>query len=201
MRVYLALVLFVASHVLASCSMRSSGGDIDGVSAQGLTPGEWASLSQRGPSHKLLDMFVGDWNAQISFWSAPGADPQRSRGTSSIRWILGDRFLQEDFKGDVVGEQFQGMGLMGYDNAARQFKTVWIDSLNTALAVSYGKFLAERNAFDMASDVYDPLLGRTKTVRSMLAIESPDKYSFSMVDTAPNGQEFTSLEILYSRKR
>lgn len=194
------LIVAVVSQLVIGCSLRpdSSSG---GVSAVGLTATEWASLSQPGPSHKLLDIFVGEWDTRISFWSAPKADPQISRGTSSIRWIVGNRFLQEDFRGRVVDEDLQGLGLMGFDNGSRQFKTVWIDSLNTALAVSYGRYVPDRNLFEMSSEVYDPLIGGTKTVRSAITIISPDKYSFSMIDTAPSGEDFTSMEILYTRKR
>jgi len=185
----------------AGCSLRKNASVEDGVSARALTPMEWAALSRPGPSHKLLEMFAGEWESEISFRSGPDEERQVSAGTSSIHWVLGDRFLQEDFQGEASGEKFQGMGLMGYDNGARQFKMVWIDSLNTALAVSSGRYNSERNVFEMTSDVYDPLLGGVKTVKSVLHIKSPDKYEFSMLDTAPNGREFTSFEMVYTRKK
>ena len=187
----------VLSPLVLGCSVRSN----EGVSPNGLTPMEWASLSKPGPSHKLLEMFAGEWESTISFRSEPGARPDVSKGRSSIRWVLGDRFLQEDFQGEAGGERFQGMGVMGYDNGARQFKFVWIDSLNTAIAVSSGRYVPDRNMFEMKSEVYDPLIGALKTVRSSLQIKNRDEYEFIMVDTAPNGKEFTSLEMKYTRRQ
>ena len=199
-----SLLWSIVSIVLvfsAGCSLRGSPSAEDGVSARSLTPMEWATLSRPGPSHKLLEMFAGEWDSEISFRSGPNDERQVSSGASNIHWVLGNRFLQEDFEGEAAGEKFQGMGLMGYDNGARQFKMVWIDSLNTALAVSAGRYNPERNVFEMTSDVYDPLLGAVKTVKSVLHVKSPDKYEFSMVDTAPDGREFTSLEMVYTRKK
>ena len=197
MRLINAFITVFFVFPLCACGLRSSG---DGVSPVGLTPAAWAALSQPGASHRLLEMFEGDWDATITVRSAPGESAQRSSGRSTIHWILDKRFLQEDFKGEAAGEKFRGMGLLGYDNGARAFKMVWVDSLNTALSVSTGRYIPESNVFEMVSEVYDPLLGREKTVRSTLQIRSKDSYQFLMEDTAPSGKKFTSFEILYSRR-
>lgn len=183
--------------LLAGCSMHRHE---RGVRPEDLTPAEWAALSRPGESHKLLQGFAGDWDVRITFWSAPDAAPQDSHGSSTLSWILGDRFLQEDFHGDVLGESYQGLGLLGYDAAARRFMTVWLDSLNTAIAVQQGWYSPESSTFELKGEVYDPLLGRNKTTRSEIKIFSPNQYSVTMMDAAPNGATFKSLEIMYSRR-
>jgi hypothetical protein len=193
-RFVLGAVVVAAS---AGCSLR---GPNDGVRPEGLTPLEWASLSKPGASHQLLDVFAGAWDVKITFWSDPKAAPQDSHGSSQLTWILGDRFLKEDFSGDVLGEGYQGLGLMGYDAASRRFTTVWLDSLNTAIAVQKGSYLPDSNSFELTGEVYDPLLGRTKTTQTQIHITSKDTYTVTMIDTAPNGREFKSLEIVYTRR-
>jgi hypothetical protein len=136
----------------------------------------------------------------MAFWSSPNAKPETSTGTSSISWVLGQRFLQEKFSGTAGGDSFEGMGIMGYDNASKVFKTVWVDSLNTAMAMAAGRFFAERNTFELTSQLYDPLLSREKTVRSTIQFTSNDSYIFSMIDESPEGREFKSLEMEYTRK-
>jgi hypothetical protein len=190
-------VCFILVPLISGCFGRS----IEGVSPVGLTPTEWASLSKPGPAHTLLEMFVGEWDSTITVRSEPGGRSETSRGRSSINRVLGGRFLQENFEGEAAGEKFQGMGVMGYDNGARQFKFVWIDSLNTALTISSGSYSPDRNRFEMASEVYDPLLGGLKTVRASLQIKNRDEYEYVMVDTAPNGKEFISFEMRYTRRR
>lgn len=191
------VVVAAMAVVCAGCSLRGSD---DGVRPEGLTPLEWASLSKPGASHQLLDVFAGAWDVKITFWSGPKAGPQDSRGTSLLTWILGNRFLKEDFSGDVLGEGYQGLGLMGYDAASRRFTTVWLDSLNTAMAVQKGKYLPDTNSFELAGEVYDPLLGRSKTTRTQIHISSPDSYTVTMTDTDPSGRDFKSLEIVYTRR-
>lgn len=198
MRVLQALSIPLSVFVVSACSLRSS---TDGVSPVGLTPAAWAALSQPGASHRLLEIFEGDWDATISVRSAPGESAQVSKGRSRITWILDKRFLREEFKGETAGEEFEGMGLLGYDNGARVFKMVWVDSLNTALSVSTGRYVPESNVFEMVGEVYDPLFGREKTVRTTLQITSQDSYQFLMEDTAPSGKKFTAFEIQYARRR
>jgi hypothetical protein len=173
----------------------------DGVQPGALTPSEWAALSKPGPSHQLLDVFAGAWDVKITFWSQPNGQPQDSHGSSQLSWILGNRFLKEDFEGDVLGEQYQGLGLMGYDAASRRFTTVWIDSLNTTVAVQKGKFFPEENTFDLTGEVYDPMLGHNKTTQSQIRVNSPDSYTVTMTDKASNGKQYKSLEIQYTRKQ
>ncbi len=186
----------VAAALAAGCSL---GGE-RGVQPGSLTPLEWAALSKPGAAHQLLSSFVGTWNVKITFWSSPSAPPQESVGSSTLTWILGDRFVHEEFQGDVLGERYQGLGLMGYDAAARRFTTVWIDSLNTAIAVQQGRYLPESSTFELRGEVYDPLIGRNKTTRSEIRVLSPDQYSVRMIDAGPTGADFTSLEIVYTRR-
>jgi hypothetical protein len=158
------------------------------------------ALSKPGPSHRLLEVFVGTWDAKLSFRSGPGGKAEVSPGTSTISWILGERFIKEEFTGEALGERFQGLGITGYDSAARRFTNVWIDSLNTALATSFGKYLPEENRFDFVGEVYDPLRGAMKTTRSMMRVVSTNKYEFVMFDTTPDGAEYEALQIEYTKR-
>jgi hypothetical protein len=191
----LSMVLFISGSL--GCS---TWGESDGVLARSLSPSDWAALSKPGASHKLLDVLAGEWDVKITFWSSPSSASSESSGRSSIAWILGNRFLEERFEGEAAGESFNGRGIMGYDNAARRFQSVWIDSLNTTIALAAGKFDADSGALKMQSKIYDPLLGGEKEVRSELKINSNDSYTFSMIDSSPEGYEFTSMKMEYRRR-
>jgi hypothetical protein len=198
--IFLFVRILVTSTLLVGCALRSKAADVDGVDAASISEREWMALSKPGPSHRLLELFVGTWDAKISFRSGPGAKAEISRGMSTVSWILGERFIKEDFDGEALGERFQGMSITGYDNAARRFTNVWIDSLNTALATSYGKYLSEENRFDFVGEVYDPLRGGMKSTRSTMRVVSRNKYEFVMYDSSPKGIEYSALEIEYNRR-
>jgi hypothetical protein len=197
---FLLVSLLLSSTLSIGCSLTSSAGNVEGVNPDSLSEREWMALSKPGPSHRLLELFVGSWDAKLSFRSAPGGTAEVSRGQSTISWILGERFIKEEFDGEALGERFRGMSITGYDNAARRFSNVWIDSLNTALSTSYGKYIPEENRFDFVGEVYDPLRGGMKSTRSTMRIVSTNRYEFVMYDTAPNGLEYPALEIEYSRR-
>jgi hypothetical protein len=198
--VWLFVRIIVSATLLVGCFSRPKVSEPDGVDATALSEREWMALSKPGPSHRLLELFVGSWNAKITFRSGPDGESEVSQGKSRVAWVLGDRFIKEDFEGEALGERFQGMGITGYDNAARRFTNVWIDSLNTALATSYGKYLSDENTFDFVGEIYDPLRGGMKSTRSTMRIISTDKYEYVMFDTGPNGKEYRALEIEYSRR-
>ncbi len=201
MRHFLLFVgALVSATLLSGCSLRTKTVELNGVNATSLSEREWMALSKPGPSHRLLELFVGTWDAKITFRGGLDGKPEVSRGTSTVSWILGDRFIKEDFEGEALGERFLGLGITGYDNAARRFTNVWIDSLNTALATSYGKYLPDDNRFDFVGEIYDPLRGGMKSTRSTMRIISSNRYEFVMYDEAPNGMEYRALEIEYSRR-
>ena len=201
-RILWILVILVVAVNLTACSAKSSPDNkATQTKHKTLTPKQWAELSQPGVSHKLLDIFVGKWDVKITYWNSPRSQGHQSSGKSDFNWILGGRFLRENFSGQIAGEKFEGMGLMAYDNAERAFKTVWLDSLNTTIATAAGRYSPDSNEFNFTSEVYDPLIGKNKTIRSILRIKSPDSYVFTMFDRSPEGRDYISFETQYSRDK
>ncbi len=205
------IVGIVVLCALAGCSVLSGGADRESqspIQPEDLTPASWVALGKAGPSHKLLDMFVGDWKTRTI---VHGGNVSQEGGVSSykeaavysgkakIRWILGDRFLQEEFEGEMMSVIFSGLGIMGYDNGARRFTNVWVDSLSTALVFSTGKYFAEQNRFEYEGSVYDPLVGRHRGVRTVLDVVSQNEYVVNTYEPGPDGRELKTLEIRYER--
>ncbi|HWN97063.1 MAG TPA: DUF1579 family protein, partial [Methylomirabilota bacterium] len=91
-----------------------------------------------GPAHKALEAFVGNWKAEVKCWHEPGGQPQVSQGTAKTRWVLNDRFLEEEFHGEMMGKAFRGMSLMGFDNTKQTFNSVWVSDMQTSMFISEG---------------------------------------------------------------
>ena len=66
----------------------------------------WMKHATPGPAHKLLDFGIGSWTYTGQAWMAPGAPPVEMKGTGERKWILGGRFVQEEYLG--LGDQ--GLG-------------------------------------------------------------------------------------------
>ena len=101
----------------------------------------------------------------------------------------------------MAGQYYKGRGIMGYDAGARLFTSIWIDSLNTSMAISKGKFSPDSKTFELVGEVYDPLMGRMKETYTEIRLVSNDEYEINMIDNAPNGRKFRSLSLVYRRKK
>jgi hypothetical protein len=174
--------------------------DVLGVKPRHLTPEEWAALSKPGSHHEVLSMLVGEWDVDVVSWSDPNANPERFRAYSSAAWVLGYRFVREKFKSLAEGPRYEGLGFIGYDSGGNLYNTVWMDSLNTAVATSKGTFDPTTATFALKGEMYDPLSGRTKETHTFIRILSKDSYEVSMVDRTARGQDFRALELTYRRR-
>lgn len=104
----------------------------------------WAQLGTPGEYHKKLDYSVGDWNVSTTF-AMPGPDGEMaemtSTGSMKSEWVLGGRFVQTHYHlNDMMGQPFDGIAYVGYDNGAEQYVSIWMDSMSTKAYVHKGWF-------------------------------------------------------------
>lgn len=160
---------------------------------------QWVELSKPGPNHKVLQSFVGAWDLEIEHYAVLGGKPTISHGTATLAWTLGNRFLREDFHGEVEGEKFDGVGFYGYDNGKGVFNVVWMDSLSTTLSISEGSFSTEEQLFTFTSRVWDPVANRERETRSTIKLLSDDEHVFTSYAPGPDGKEAKAFEVRYKR--
>jgi len=97
-------------------------------------PPEWLKHTQPSAAHKKnLELLVGSFTYTSKMWMEPTSTPEESSGTSEAKWILDGRFVQETVKGKAMGQDFEGISIMGYDNFSGEYQTIWLDSMNTAM--------------------------------------------------------------------
>src|SRR5262245_21743468 len=53
----------------------------------------WQKFATPGAGHKALADMVGKWKYTSKWWESADAKPEQSSGTSTIKWILGGRYL------------------------------------------------------------------------------------------------------------
>ena len=163
-----------------------------------------------GPNHKVLEHFVGEWNAATRMWMDPSMPPMQTAGKSKSKWVMDGRFVMDEFEGELVmpgpkGEMvkvpFKGMGLTGYDNVKNLYVGSWVDSMTTGLLTMSGSFnpmtktlLMFGKMDDLASGVYG------KTVRYDTKILGEDKHVFTIYDCHA-GVDYKVMEITYTRAK
>jgi Protein of unknown function (DUF1579) len=170
----------------------------------GLSPEEMMKKAEAagkpGPAHKALDALVGDWNIDGRCWMAPDGAPTENKGSAKVRWILGDRFVQEDFSGEFMGKPFHGIGVTGYDNMKKKYVGSWVDDMSTGLFISEGATDADGKVFTFHGKMDDPMTGqKNKPFKFVIRILDPNKHTFEMHDLTL-GEKSKTMEMTYTRK-
>lgn len=161
---------------------------------------QYAKFAELGPQHKQLATRVGAWDVVTKCTMDPAAPPQESRGVSKVKTVLGNRWIIEEFEGQMpeMGP-FSGMGITGYDNVKKKYVNFWLDTMGTGAMISEGTADASGKTITYTGSYDDPIQGK-KTVRSVARFVSESKHTFEMFDTGPDGKEFKNLDIVYTRK-
>ena len=154
-----------------------------------------------GDPHKKLNGMVGTWDTKITMWMMPGADPMNSTGSSEARWVMGGRYIEERFKGDFMGTPFEGLGYTGYDNVKKEYWGMWMDNMSTGIMTSTGKISADGKSWMFTGRMSDPMTGKDMTSDSKITIVDADHHVMEMWMPGPDGKNFKSMEIAYSRKK
>lgn len=163
---------------------------------------KWKEYATPGENHKALDPMVGEWEYTAKWWNTPESEPEVSNGTSETKWIMGERYLKQKVEGTSMGQEFKGMGLFGFDNAAKEYQSIWIDNMGTGIMTGVGTYDSDTKTFEYKGTYSCPMEnGKDKSYRSVTKIMSDDKYTFEMYMPSPEGQEYRALEIVYTRKK
>lgn len=153
-----------------------------------------------GPQHKQLASIAGTWDVATKFWMKHDAPASESKSVSKAKTILGDRWIMEEFEGQMDQMPFEGMGITGFDNVKKKYVNFWMDTMGTGAMISEGTADASGKVVTYIGTYEDPMTNKTKTYRSISKIVSDSKRTFEMYDTTPEGKEFKNLDIVYTRK-
>jgi hypothetical protein len=155
------------------------------------------AASAPGPGHKALEHYVGSWKCDVKCWMDPAGQPEQSQATAEVRWIMNGRYLQEDFRGQMMGRPFSGRTTLGFNNVKQTYQSVWIDDMNTGIFCSEGK--GDSKSVTLEGKSSCPATGRTDVpMRMVLRVISPDKHVFEMFDGSKGNAK--TLEITYTRQ-
>jgi hypothetical protein len=161
---------------------------------------KWAAASTPGQGHRVLDPLAGHWTYTVQFWMTPGAPVETSTGTSESVWILGGRFLQQSAHGFSMGQPFEGVGTVGFNNTKGEYETVWIDNMATAMMRGTGRYDAAAKTLTETGQLTDCMAGKDKPFRTVTTFVDQDHHNYDMYMPGPDGKEFLCMKIVYTRK-
>jgi len=188
--------------VLALPTLAQEGGGGEGDLPPGVTPemaAAWQKAASPGPPHQWLTEMAGSWTFVGTFWMDPNAPPMTSTGTAEREMALGGRVLVEKVHSEMMGDVFEGMGLTGYDNVSGEYWGTWNDNMGTGVMTSTGT-CTDDGACEFTATWNDPMVGGPKTVRMTVQSKGGGEVH-AMYEKAPDGQEFKSMELVYTRAK
>lgn len=160
----------------------------------------WMAYATPGEVHKMLATREGKWATETQSWMAEGAPPQTSKGEAQFKMIMGGRYLQSMYKGDMMGMPFEGMGMTGYDNSKKMIVESWVDNMGTGLMTLEGSYDAATKTQETKGKMIDPSTNTECMTRNVVKYTDDTHMTMEMYVTPQGGKEMKSMEIKYTKK-
>lgn len=200
-----ALLGFGLAAVLVLAGAMAAGAQADKKAMPEMTPEQKAEMEMYmkagtpGAQHKWLASTAGNYDLKIKSWHEPGGPAMEDNGTAVRSMSLDGRVLVEDVKSSLMGTQFNGHGMMGYDNVSGKYWSTWIDSMSTGLMVSEGS-CDDKGTCTLTGTWNDPVKKGPVKARMTTRWTSPTTEVFEMYGPDKMGKEMKMMEITYTKK-
>jgi len=163
---------------------------------------KWKALNAKGPEHEKFKDMVGNWDIEAKTWMGPDTEPVMSKGTAVCRLILDGRYVEQKYKCDFMGEQYEGLGIDGYDRIKQKHVSIWMGTDSTGIFMMEGTMDETGKVCTYYGKMDDPLTGqKDKVVKSIAREIDKDTLVFEMYDNRPDVGEFKSMEMKYMRRK
>jgi hypothetical protein len=158
-------------------------------------------LATPGEQHQRFDALAGEWRLAVKWRATPDADWANSTGIAKYKWILGGRFLMEEFGYDMGGEPLEWIGIYGYDNFQKKYTAVWVDNMGTNTEFAEARYDAASRVFTYHGEQDDPATGGKRKFKWVIALEASDRVRFDSFDQDSTRNYFKNTEVVGTRLR
>ena len=160
----------------------------------------WRKYMAPNEAHKMMAEENGKWVNEMTFWTSPDAAPEKHMTTSVGRMILGGRFQEMDYQGDMMGMHFEGRSTLAYNTINNEYTSTWIDNMGTGMMVAKGVYDEATKSITFKGEMINPVDGKKKPSREVYTFVNADTRKMESYDIK-NGKEYKSMEILMKRKK
>ena len=152
-----------------------------------------------GDKHKWLASMDGEWTTETKMWMDPAAPPSTSTGTVTNRMVMGGRYQQGTYKGQMNGMPFEGVSTLGYDNAEKVFVSTWMDNMGTGIMYMKGKMDDATKTINFNGTMVDPATGKECKVREVVSFPDDKTQKMEMYGDQ-GGKEMKWMEMTMAKK-
>lgn len=155
-----------------------------------------------GKEQAMMAKSNGVWNAETTMWMAPDAPPMVSKGTAVNKMIMGGRYQQMTFKGDMMGQPFEGVGTTAYDNARKIWTSSWIDNMSTGIMNMEGTWDEATKSMTTTGKMLCPANGKWCEMKEVFKIVDDNTQVMEMYGPdMKTGKSYKNMEIKLTRSK
>ncbi|KMQ66635.1 hypothetical protein ACM46_03695 [Chryseobacterium angstadtii] len=206
------LLLFSIAFLLTACEKGKTASEKESAKTDSATwkPVDsatamkaWIEYATPGDYQKRLTRYDGNWIGTSTMWMEAGGKPVTSQSECTNKMIFGGRYQQSTYKGDFMGMPFEGMSLMGYDNAKKKFVSTWIDNMGTGIMHAEGEWNAVKKSIEFKGTMTDPARpGEECSFREIYTFTDDNNHIMEMYgQDSKTGKEYKTMEIKFTRKK
>ncbi len=158
----------------------------------------WQQSMMPGEQHQWLSQFDGKWVGEVKMWMDPSQPPSVSKMKTINEMVMNGLFQKSTHTGMMMGMEFNGEGLVGFDNVKKVFNSTWIDNMTSSISVMNGTLSNDNKTLTMNGTMTDAMTGKDLDIKQVLTLLDKDKHIFEMF-MVMDGKEIKTMEITYTR--
>ena len=159
---------------------------------------EYTNLNRKSAGHEVLKRYEGEWDV-VQRTMMPGMPEMSSEGRCTNRLAMDGKYLVGEYHGSFMGQPYEGMSVMGYDNFAKQFFSFWVDSMGTAPYLSHGGLSEDGRTIALVGEMNEPMTGELgKSARWVMTWVDEDTFTMEAQEIA-YGEPMTVMSLEYTR--
>ncbi|MBS1509624.1 MAG: DUF1579 domain-containing protein [Bacteroidetes bacterium] len=154
-----------------------------------------------GPMQKWMEKTNGTWDAEVSQWMNPKAPPVIVKAANTQISAMGGRYVIGKYSSTMMGKPFDGMSVMGYDNAKKVYVSNWIDNSGTGMTRMMGTYDEPTKTLNLKGTQTDPLTGKDADIREEMTLLDDNTYNLVIYGTGADGKEMKFMEGTFKRRK
>ncbi len=151
--------------------------------------------------HEAMTHEVGVWDADVTVWMAPDAEPEKSKAVETNE-MLGKMWLMSRFEGEFGGEKFLGRSATGYDPIKKKYVGGWVDTMSPFMFRMEGDFDEDSDTLTMMGEGIDCMTGKPIKSKLVTKYQGDDMKTFEMYrqDESDPSKWSKTMEAKYTRR-
>lgn len=154
----------------------------------------WTDYMTPGEMHKWMAQSSGTWTGDINTYMDP-ASPTKSKASATVKMMYNGLYQVSDYTGNMMGQPFEGHGILAYDNAKQQFVNTWIDNMGSGVVYMTGQYDPKTKTLHLKGTQSDPMTKKDAFIRQEVHFLNDNTQMMTMYGPGADGKEMKMMDI------